>query len=102
MGKRGVWSVEDFARVRGDVEYHLFDLGEAAVQDRDLIPQLFGELSGLIESGALVPLPTSHWPLSAATSAFRHMLSIPELWSPYLGRLKLQSRRCRSMSHKSL
>jgi NADPH:quinone reductase-like Zn-dependent oxidoreductase/acyl carrier protein len=73
MGKRDIWTAEDVAHRRPDVTYFPFDLADVAASDPALIQELFAELVGAFDTGALRPLPVTTFPLADAASAFRTM-----------------------------
>jgi NADPH:quinone reductase-like Zn-dependent oxidoreductase/acyl carrier protein len=73
IGKNGIWTAEEVARVRPDVRYRIVDLGEAIAADVTAIRQPFIDVLARLQSGALESLPTEEFPLCDAVSAFRHM-----------------------------
>jgi myxalamid-type polyketide synthase MxaB len=73
IGKRGVWSHEQVARVRPDAEYFLCDLVEETARDRDLFATLFGAVSSKFAAGLLKPLRVTTFPIEQATASFRLM-----------------------------
>jgi acyl transferase domain-containing protein/NAD(P)-dependent dehydrogenase (short-subunit alcohol dehydrogenase family)/acyl carrier protein len=73
MGKRGIWSHEQVAQLRADVRYFPFDLGDAAIANPALVPELFAALVDDFDTGRLRPLPIAVWSLDEADAAFRAM-----------------------------
>ncbi len=73
IGKRGIWSPEQFATVKPQASYHVIDLLAEARQDPGLIPSLFQELLPAFEQGELSPLPLTEFPIEGAEAAFRFM-----------------------------
>jgi NADPH:quinone reductase-like Zn-dependent oxidoreductase len=73
LGKREILSEDELRSVRDDVRYVAFDLRQEAEADASLLPRIAGELCTRFESGRLVPLPATVYPLSEAGSAFRRM-----------------------------
>jgi polyene macrolide polyketide synthase len=89
MGKTDVRDPGEIAGVHPGVLYRAFDVMEAGPQR---IQEMFGELLGLFESGALEPLPVRAWDVRHAREAFRFMsqarhtgknvLSMPSVLDP--------------------
>ena len=73
VGKRGILQRQDAARLRPDVLYHAFDLGEEANRDEGFIPSLLDELLRGLTDHSLEPLPTSIVAFANARQAFRMM-----------------------------
>jgi NAD(P)-dependent dehydrogenase (short-subunit alcohol dehydrogenase family)/acyl carrier protein len=73
IGKRDIWSNEQFAEVRPAADYFVVDL--AAKMDEhpaDLSP-IFAEVMALLRNGELKPLPTKSFSMPQAPDAFRYM-----------------------------
>ena len=88
VGKLGVFNQAQAYDHRPDASFHKFDLGEAAEADASLIPSLLHELSRLIETGTIPPLPVESVAYSDARSAFRKMAE-----ARHIGKLVLLHRR---------
>lgn len=73
VGKRGILTSEQAAAMRPDVTYRVIDLGRAADADPELVPSLFGEMAGALESGAWKRMPITAFPMDRAADAFRFM-----------------------------
>jgi len=73
LGKRGIWSAAQVAAVRPGARYLPYDLGAPMVEERDRLRELLQSLLDEVATGALQPLPTRTFPLSAAADAFRFM-----------------------------
>lgn len=73
IGKRGIWSQEQFSQVRPDASYHVIDLLYDAGQDPELIGELFAAIMPLFESESLRPLPVRVYPAANTVDAFRGM-----------------------------
>ncbi|WKZ47475.1 MAG: type I polyketide synthase [Anaerolineales bacterium] len=73
IGKRGIWSREQFTAVRPHASYAVIDLLQEARQNPDLIGDLFEAIMPLIESGQLQPLPLRVYPAVEVADAFRTM-----------------------------
>jgi acyl transferase domain-containing protein/NADPH:quinone reductase-like Zn-dependent oxidoreductase/acyl carrier protein len=73
LGKRGIWSPEAVAAARPDVEYLPFDLSEVAVEQPELIAELFAELLAELADGRCTPLPSRGYRLDELRDAFDYM-----------------------------
>ncbi|QRK05990.1 type I polyketide synthase [Archangium violaceum] len=73
IGKTGIWSPEQVARLRGDVSYAVFALDALAASEPARVAEAFRELMPRVESGELKPLPHRVFPLEQAPDAFRYM-----------------------------
>ncbi|UFR06960.1 SDR family NAD(P)-dependent oxidoreductase [Streptomyces sp. Go40/10] len=70
MGKTDVRDATEVAERFPGVQYRAYDLAEA---DDDRVRELLDELVGLIERGALTPLPVTAWDVRQAPDAFRYL-----------------------------
>lgn len=76
IGKIGVWSTEQMAEARPDVDYHLFDVAEATrTSDFMIYLNAFGEVMQRYERGELQAMPVQVFGLDHLTDAFRHLQS---------------------------
>lgn len=73
LGKRGIWTGDEVARLRPDVAYHAYDLGIAVQSDPSLLQDMFSAILGALTAGELQPLPVTVFPLARVQDAFRHM-----------------------------
>jgi NADPH:quinone reductase-like Zn-dependent oxidoreductase len=73
IGKRDIWTPEQFQRVRPRGRYHAIDLNAMRYQDADASVALFGAVMARVASGELAPLPLHAFPLTASAEAFRFM-----------------------------
>ncbi len=73
IGKRGIWTPEQFKKVKPSATYHTIDLLEEANTNPGLIPTLFEELIPAFDTGELEPLPIKKFSIMQAASAFRYM-----------------------------
>ena len=73
LGKRGILTPQDLARLRPDASYHAFDLGTDAHSDRGLLRPMFDDLLAALEDGSLRALPITTFALDEAQDAFRFM-----------------------------
>lgn len=70
IGKAGIWSAEEMAEARPDVEYHPIYFSP---DDHARVRQMLSDLVGAVTSGNLAPLPRRSFPVSDAIAAFRYM-----------------------------
>lgn len=73
IGKLGIWSADQIAAARSDVNYFSFDLLEVSQEKPDYIATLLNHLTKQFEQGALQPLKHKVFEISAAEAAFRYM-----------------------------
>jgi len=74
-GKRDIWTPNQAAQVRPDVNYHVFDLGEVAEQAPSLVAAMWQELLPAFAEGRLSPLPLEIYPIAESEDVFRYMAS---------------------------
>jgi acyl transferase domain-containing protein len=95
LGKRGVWTDEEFRRRRPNAHYCCYDLGQAAQADRSLSGSLLNELLASLEAGSLRPLPVRVFEFAQAADAFRLMAQ-----GRHVGKLVLRAPlAARDLSH---
>ena len=73
IGKRGIWSQEQFDAVRPKASYRVIDLLQQGQQNPELIHTLFEALMPLFEARQLHPLPLQLYPAASVVDAFRSM-----------------------------
>lgn len=73
IGKRDIWSREQFLQVRPHASYHAIDLNAQRYQDPAAAQALFDEVMRLVQQGELRPLPLHAFPLERGGEAFRFM-----------------------------
>jgi NAD(P)-dependent dehydrogenase (short-subunit alcohol dehydrogenase family) len=73
LGKRDILTPESAARLRPDVRYRAYDLGNEAQADRALLRPMFDEILAALADGSLRPLPVTIYPLDQVREAFRFM-----------------------------
>lgn len=61
VGKRNVLTEDQVHRLRPDVEYHKFDLGEEIDRDSALAPALLSQMLAMLASGQLPALPVKEF-----------------------------------------
>ena len=73
LGKRDLMNSEDFAALRPDAAYHVYDLGQSAEQDPALMSGLLDRLLNGLADGSLHPVPTRAFGLDHSGEAMRFM-----------------------------
>ncbi len=73
LGKRGIRTPQEAARLRPDVAYHAYDLGSEAHANHGLLVPLFDDLLRGLREGTLRPLPIKHFAWTDAADALRYM-----------------------------
>lgn len=73
IGKRDILTGSEFAAIRPDCTYHVYDLGEEALADRTLLPDLYAQLLPLFTTGELRALPVTVFSHDRVIDAFQHM-----------------------------
>lgn len=71
IGKQGILSAVEAARIRPDIDYFTFDLLEIARSRPGAIGSSLGELRERFEKGELQPLPRRVFPITETKTAFR-------------------------------
>jgi acyl transferase domain-containing protein/NADPH:quinone reductase-like Zn-dependent oxidoreductase/acyl carrier protein len=73
LGKRDIWSTQEAAHYRDDVDYHHFDLHDILARR----PALYREMLGAVLAGfgarRYHPLPIQRYPVESVISAFRDL-----------------------------
>jgi acyl transferase domain-containing protein/acyl carrier protein len=85
IAKRDIWTREQMAAVRPDVDYEIVALDATIVQDPERIQGLLGEVSDGLASGEIMPVPSEIYPLTEAKTAFRRMQQ-----ARHIGKIVLQ------------
>lgn len=73
IGKRGIWSAGQVAKVKETGAYHIVDLAAASQQQPGLVKSILDEVQRLVIDGALPPLPLRVFPREQTEDAFRLM-----------------------------
>jgi myxalamid-type polyketide synthase MxaB len=73
IGKRGILTDSEFAALRPDCTYHAYELGEAALVDPTLLPDLYAQLLPAFARGELRTLPVTTFSHDRVVDAFQHM-----------------------------
>ncbi|CAM3141535.1 ACP S-malonyltransferase [Mycobacterium colombiense] len=73
IAKRDIWTREQMAQARPDIDYEIVALDGTIVADPERIRGLLGEVSDALASGEIMPVRAEIYPLTEAKSAFRRM-----------------------------
>ena len=73
IAKRDIWTTEQMAAVRPDIDYEIVALDVTMMTDPDHIQRLMAELSDGLAKGQWTPIPAEIYPLTEAKTAFRRM-----------------------------
>ncbi len=85
IAKRDIWTPEQMAEARPDIQYEIVALDVQMVQNPGRIKGLLCDLSEGMASGQISPLPVEIYPLSEAKAAFRRMQQ-----ARHIGKIVLQ------------
>jgi NADPH:quinone reductase-like Zn-dependent oxidoreductase len=73
IAKRDIWTREQMAEARPDIDYEIVALDGTIVADPERIRGLLAEVSDALAGGEITPVPAEIYPLTEAKSAFRRM-----------------------------
>lgn len=73
IGKLGIWSPDQVAEVRSDVDYLPFDLLDISLETPELINTLLEQVMARFEDGRFAPLPHKIFSIEQGVDAFRYM-----------------------------
>ncbi|MCZ8379917.1 SDR family NAD(P)-dependent oxidoreductase [Mycobacterium sp. CPCC 205372] len=73
IAKRDIWSPEQMAEARPDIDYEIVALDTVMLTDPDRIRDLLTEVSDGLADGEWTPLPAEIYPLTESRAAFRRM-----------------------------
>ncbi|MDH6243369.1 type I polyketide synthase [Mycobacterium sp. OTB74] len=73
IAKRDIWTPEQMAAVRPDIEYEVIALDVTMMTDPEHIRKLMSEVSEGLAKGEWTPVPAEVYPLTEAKTAFRRM-----------------------------
>lgn len=73
IAKRDIWTREQMAEARPDIDYEIVALDGTIVADPERIRGLLAEVSDALADGEITPVPAEIYPLTEAKSAFRRM-----------------------------
>jgi acyl transferase domain-containing protein/NADPH:quinone reductase-like Zn-dependent oxidoreductase/acyl carrier protein len=73
IAKRDIWTREQMAAARPDIDYEIVALDVTMMTDPDHIQRLMAEVSDGLANGEWTPVPAEVYPLTEAKTAFRRM-----------------------------
>ncbi|MBU3749889.1 MAG: SDR family NAD(P)-dependent oxidoreductase, partial [Mycobacterium sp.] len=73
IAKRDIWTREQMAAARPDIDYEIVALDVTMMSDPDHIQRLMAEVSDGLAKGEWTPVPAEVYPLTEAKAAFRRM-----------------------------
>jgi acyl transferase domain-containing protein/short-subunit dehydrogenase len=73
IAKRDIWTAEQMAELRPDINYEIVALDVTMMTDPDHIQRLMVEVSDGLGKGEWTPVPAEVYPLTEARTAFRRM-----------------------------
>ena len=85
IAKRDIWTPEQMAAARPDIDYEIVALDGTMERDPERIRGLLAEVSDGLASGEWAPLPVEIYPLTEAKTAFRRMQQ-----ARHIGKIVLQ------------
>lgn len=74
IGKRDIWTKEEMAAARPDIDYYIIALDDIAATEPAKIQTMLKELMLLFSEGSLKPLPTTVFPIEHAIFALLYGL----------------------------
>jgi NADPH:quinone reductase-like Zn-dependent oxidoreductase len=87
IAKRDIWTPEQMAAERPDIDYGIVALDGTIVADPEHIRRLLAEVSNGLADGVWAPLSAEIYPLTEAKTAFRRMQQ-----ARHIGKIVLQCR----------
>ncbi|MDT5209780.1 MAG: hypothetical protein QOF67_2195, partial [Mycobacterium sp.] len=85
IAKRDIWTHEQMAAQRPDIDYEIVALDGTIMSDPEHIQRLLAEVSDGLAEGVWAPLPAEIYPLTEAKTAFRRMQQ-----ARHIGKIVLQ------------
>jgi len=85
IAKRDIWSAEQMAAARPDIDYGVIALDVTTLTDPNHIQRLMTEVSDGLARGDWAPVPAAVYPLTEARAAFRRMQQ-----ARHIGKIVLQ------------
>ena len=85
IAKRDIWTPEQMAAVRPDIDYEIVALDATIEEEPERVGELLAELADSMASGELLPLAVEVYPLTEAKTAFRRMQQ-----ARHIGKIVLQ------------
>jgi acyl transferase domain-containing protein/D-arabinose 1-dehydrogenase-like Zn-dependent alcohol dehydrogenase/acyl carrier protein len=85
IAKRDIWTPEQMAAARPDIDYEIIALDACIDREPEHIGNLLGEVADTLASGELAPIAVEVYPLTEAKTAFRRMQQ-----ARHIGKIVLQ------------
>ena len=85
IAKRDIWTREEMAAARPDIDYEIIALDETMEREPERVGNLLAEVSDAMAGGELAPLAAEVYPLTEAKTAFRRMQQ-----ARHIGKIVLQ------------
>jgi acyl transferase domain-containing protein/NADPH:quinone reductase-like Zn-dependent oxidoreductase/acyl carrier protein len=85
IAKRDIWTPDQMAAVRPDIEYEIIALDVTIAEEPERTGKLLAELADSLGTGELAPLAAEVYPLTEAKTAFRRMQQ-----ARHIGKIVLQ------------
>jgi len=85
IAKRDIWTPEQMAEVRPDIDYEIIALDVTIEEEPERVGELLAELADSMGRGELLPLAVEVYPLTEAKTAFRRMQQ-----ARHIGKIVLQ------------
>jgi len=85
IAKRDIWTREEMAAARPDIDYEIIALDETMEREPERVGKLLAEVSDAMAGGELAPLAVEVYPLTEAKTAFRRMQQ-----ARHIGKIVLQ------------
>ena len=95
LGRRDIFSREEMAELRPDVDYHVLQVDVLKKQDPGKPGRALASVMKRVEAGELEPILHSRWSMSDASAAFRYMQSARHIGKIVFARSPLQTGRLR-------
>jgi acyl transferase domain-containing protein len=89
IGKRDIWTTQRVDQLGKDIEYHVVDLGQLAIEDPELLGHLLRDCVTAVERGELRPLSAATFAFEDAVGAYRSMAQ-----AQHIGKIVLRQNRC--------
>jgi NADPH:quinone reductase-like Zn-dependent oxidoreductase/acyl carrier protein len=89
IGKRGIWTAQQVAELGKNIDYHIVDLGQTAIEDPELLGRLLRDIVASVERGDLRPIPATVFEFADAVAAYRHMAQ-----AQHIGKIVLRQSSC--------
>ncbi|MDE3268058.1 MAG: beta-ketoacyl synthase N-terminal-like domain-containing protein [Chloroflexota bacterium] len=95
LGRRDIFSREEMAAARPDVDYHVLQVDVLKKNDPGRPGRALASVMKRVEAGELEPILHSRWSMSDASAAFRYMQSARHIGKIVMAKSPLQTGRLR-------